>query len=83
MTQTVAEGDFFMQTEQQTEVLLAKICEKEEIAEKKLNIYARLLMDPALAQAMEKMAKRHTQRLELLGKEQGKKPTKKEGGAQE
>ena len=69
-----------MGTEQPTNGFLEKISEKESLAQKKLQIYARLLINPALAQAMEKIAKEHAKRLEILCREQGEEPKKKEGG---
>lgn len=38
----------------------------EEIAGKKFRIYARVLIDPALAQTMEGLALRHEERKEML-----------------
>ena len=51
---------------------------REDLASKKCNIYARLLIDPDLAQAMEKLAHRHEERRSVLLDLQGKKPKKKE-----
>jgi hypothetical protein len=57
---------------------LLSLVEREDILEKKLKIYARLLTDPALAKTMEDMALRHEKRKEGLvslafGKEAKKK----------
>ena len=50
---------------------LQRIQEEEWLAEKKINVYARLLMDPALAKAMEKLALRHEERRNALLAELG------------
>ena len=63
------------------EVLFALV-ERDDILEKKLKIYARLLTDPALAKTMEDMALRHeTRKEELVALGLGKVPkTKNEQG---
>ena len=59
------------------EVLFALV-EREDILEKKLKIYARLLTDPALAKTMEDMALRHeTRKEDLVALGLGKVPKKK------
>lgn len=59
------------------EVLFALV-EREDILEKKLKIYARLLTDPTLAKTMEDMALRHETRKEgLVALGLGKVPKKK------
>ena len=60
-------------------VKLQQLARKEEIAGKKCNVYARLLIDPALAQAMERLALRHEERRQGLLGLQGRKNKKKEG----
>ena len=50
------------------EKLLKTLCSMEDLAEKKANIYARLLIDPALAADMESLAKRHEQRKRVIEK---------------
>ena len=59
------------------EVLFALVG-REDILEKKLKIYARLLTNPALAKTMEDMALRHeTRKKELVALGLGKVPKKK------
>lgn len=50
---------------------LQRIQDAEWLAEKKINVYARLLMDPALAKGMEKLAMRHEERRKALLEELG------------
>ena len=57
---------------------LQRIQKGEWLAEKKINVYARLLMDPTLAKAMEKLATRHEERRRALLAELGLKPDEKE-----
>ena len=52
-----------MQTEKQALLALSQV---EDLAEKKMKIYARLLMDAALAKDMEMLAVRHAKRKTLL-----------------
>ena len=49
----------------------------EDLAEKKTRIFSRLLMNAALAQDMEKLAKRHEERKQTLLCLLGEKPKKK------
>jgi hypothetical protein len=58
---------------------LNELMELEDLAEKKANVYSRLLMEPSLAAEMEKLSKNHKARKEsierlLYGK------NKKDGG---
>ena len=62
-----------------TETKLQQIERREEIAGKKCGVYSRLLMNPALAQAMEKLSLRHEERRQALLCLQGKKHKAKEG----
>ena len=65
-------------TDKEAEILLSLV-KMEDIAEKKAKIYSRLLTEPALAQEMEALAKRHAERkmrLETLAT--GKEPKKEE-----
>lgn len=52
---------------------LKRLIEVEDVAGKKAGVYAKLLTEPSLAQAMEKTAKAHQQRkqalIALLGEE--------------
>lgn len=64
------------------QAFLKNLSETEELAKKKLNIYARLLTDAALAKDMEKLACRHDYRKLALAEIMGKKIKKKEGGTQ-
>ena len=50
-----------MQTELERKTL-NDLCLMEEIAEKKANIYARLLIEPSLSKEMEGLAMRHRER---------------------
>ncbi len=50
------------------EKLLKTLCSMEDLAEKKANIYARLLIEPALAEDMEGLATRHEQRKRVIQK---------------
>lgn len=63
-------GGFFMQTENNKTALEEKtlndLCLMEEIAEKKANVYAKLLMEPSLAKEMENLAARHKERRDSL-----------------
>ena len=57
---------------------LKTLADMEDLAEKKTKIYSRILMDPALAKAMEEISLRHEKRKEALlelalGKSQKKK----------
>lgn len=52
-----------MQKEKQA---LLRLSEVEDLAEKKMKIYARLLTDAALAEDMETLALRHAQRKTVL-----------------
>ncbi len=45
---------------------LQELMELEDLAEKKAKIYARLLIDPALAGKMEELSLRHAKRKERL-----------------
>ena len=59
--------------------VLCYLAKREDLAEKKAKIYSRLLTEPALAQEMEALAKRHAERkmrLETLAT--GKEPKKEE-----
>ncbi len=67
---------------------LEKLIELEDLAQKKANIYGRLLLDVSLAKEMEGLAARHEDRkarLECLlyGKSKNKKANAKEGGMYE
>lgn len=44
------------------ENLLKNVITLEDLAEKKAKIYARLLIDPAIAQDLEQISKRHQER---------------------
>lgn len=59
----------------------------EDLAEKKLNIFSRLLMEATVAKKMEELAKRNENRKEklacLLGKKQQKKQATAQGGSEE
>ena len=69
-----------MQTERtESTTALEQLIRREEIAGKKCNVYARLLIDPALAQAMEQLTLRHEERMQTLCSLQGKKCKKKCG----
>lgn len=46
--------------------VLQRLVQIEDIAEKKAGIYARLLTEPTLAQAMEKTAMSHKERKQAL-----------------
>lgn len=65
------------------EKTLRELCLMEEIAEKKVNVYARLLIEPTLSKEMEDLALRHQERRSALerllyGKPQQAKESKKE-----
>ena len=65
--------------------IIALVGKAEDLAEKKMKIYARLLMDAALAEDMQTLASRHAQRkttLESLanGKSKSCEKRKKEAG---
>ena len=65
-----------MQTELERKTL-NDLCLMEEVAEKKANIYARLLIEPSLSKEMEDLAMRHRERRSMLegllyGKPMGK-----------
>ncbi|MBR2646893.1 MAG: hypothetical protein IKD47_05005 [Clostridia bacterium] len=45
---------------------LKRLCSSEDLAEKKLKIYSRLLTDVTLAKDMERLAIRHEKRKETL-----------------
>lgn len=51
--------------ERETEYL-QNLMEMEDLAEKKTKIYSRLLIEPALATAMEELSLRHEKRKETL-----------------
>ena len=55
-----------MQKEQEKCAPWNELAYREEVAGKKFRIYARLLIDPALAQTMETLALRHEERKETL-----------------
>ena len=57
----------------------------EDLAEKKLKIFSRLLMETTVAKKMEELAKRNENRKEKLACLLGKKPQKKQaqGGSEE
>lgn len=48
------------------EKTLQELCLMEEIAEKKANVYARLLIEPSLSKEMEELALRHQERRAAL-----------------
>jgi hypothetical protein len=57
---------------------LTALADMEDLAEKKTKIYSRILMDPALAKAMEEISLRHEKRKEgLLALALGKQSNKK------
>ena len=61
------------------EVLLSLVA-REDILEKKVRIYSRLLTDPSLAKMMEELGFHHEKRKEsLLALAVGKEPKKKNG----
>ena len=67
--------EFGLQEEQN---LLFALVEREDILEKKVKIYSRLLTDPALAKTMGELSARHEKRKEmLLTLALGKPPKKK------
>ena len=51
---------------EEEEKYLKELMELEDLAEKKARIYARLLVEPPLAKAMEELALRHEERKERL-----------------
>ena len=51
---------------EEEEKYLKELIELEDLAEKKARIYARLLVEPPLAKAMEDLALRHEERKERL-----------------
>ena len=53
------------ESERETEVL-KRLLDLEDLAEKKTKIYARFLMDVALAKEMEELSLRHQQRKDTL-----------------
>ncbi len=57
-------GGFFM--DQEEEILLRELLQREDLAKKKANIYARLLMDVEKAKKMEELALRHQAQAEKL-----------------
>ena len=60
---------------------LEKLTELEDLSEKKVKIYARLLTDSALAEDMQSLGQRHEKRKETLWELAfGKKIKKKKGG---
>ena len=63
--------------EEEREMLLSLFA-MEDIAEKKAKIYSRLLTEPALAQEMEALSKRHAERKARLQKLATGKETEKE-----
>ncbi len=54
--------------DEKEETLLQTLISMEDLAQKKTEIYARLLIDVNLAQKMEGLAKRHGERKERLQK---------------
>ena len=65
---------------QEEQDLLFSLVAREDILEKKVKIYSRLLTDPALAKTMETLSFRHEKRKEgLLALALGKPPKKKNG----
>ena len=60
--------------------LLFSLVAREDILEKKVRIYSRLLTDPVLAKTMEELSLRHEKRKEgLMSLVLGKPPKKKNG----
>ena len=51
---------------QEEQNLLLALVEREDVLEKKVKIYSRLLTDPALAKTMEELSARHEKRKEEL-----------------
>ena len=63
---------------QEEQNLLFSLVEREDVLEKKVKIYSRLLTDPALAKTMEELSFRHEKRKDgLLTLALGKPPKKK------
>ena len=76
-------GGVFMQMEQETkeqETFLSDLITAEEIGEKKMKIYSRLLMDAALAEDMETLAFGHEERKNIWQQLLTRKPVKKQNG---
>lgn len=69
LSNTADTGDLFMQNEQtqimETQVL-KQLMQLEDLAEKKVKIYSRLLTDPSLSGDMERLALLHESRKEKL-----------------
>ena len=73
-------GGIFMDCKAEKEhQTFARLLETEMLAEKKANVYAKLLTEPHIAQTMGEIADRHTQRVETLAKIFGLKKDKKNG----
>lgn len=69
-----------MESSEKEQALLLDLGSWEDIIEKKVKIYSRLLTDPALAKTMEEMGFRHEKRKEeLLSLACGKPPKKQNG----
>ena len=62
--------------------MLENVVQLEDIARKKTQIYARLLIEPSVAKQMEELSLRHEKRQETLLQLLGREPLKKakEGG---
>ena len=58
---------------------LQKLRKMEELAQKKISIFSRILMDVALAQDLEALATRHSERKETLSALLGETPEDKQG----
>ena len=65
---------------QEEQALLFFLVEREDIVEKKVKIYSRLLTDPTLAKTMEELSLRHEKRKEGLMSLALGKPSKKKNG---
>ena len=68
------------ETIQREACVLKTLSDVEDLAEKKMKIYSRLLMDAALAEDMGALSARHVKRKEALGLLVGEKPKKKQNG---
>ncbi len=55
-----------MERKKEENEYLEEMCALEELAQKKANIYARLLFDPALSKKMEALSLRHGERKATL-----------------
>ena len=62
----------------QEEQALKTLLSLEDLAEKKIKIFSRLLMDAAIAKDMESLSLRHEKRKEELARLLGKKPKNKQ-----